>query len=349
MLSPGPDADARLVCPIYEPAGRRSGHCGQRLSGPRGALYYGWDDADGDGRVETREVDPAQAGPVRARGRPDKSGLHVPINRDLVGFGPPTTDEIIVGVERQIATDLRGSLAYTYRSRRRLDVLPARSERRTQSSQFRQRDRHGRGPATGLASWSFSEPYYGLTTVRSRPSGTELQNRPDTNQTYSGIEFQLIRDLLERVDGAREFRLQRLACSRSVAERSSNPNDETPGTNASGAIRRGGPINAPWQFNVSGRPAPLRNPRQAQCLRAAGVPDPVFRRSLDETRPTTRPLPRSGRPRATGRPTCTCPIYSSPGDIQVGDVTVTPQFACFNVLDSRTVLGRGGSSVLRNR
>ena len=53
------------------------------------------------------------------------------------------------------------------------------------------RDRHDHRPETGFT-LDFSEPYYGLTTDPP-PDGIVVENRPDTAETYDGVELQLLK------------------------------------------------------------------------------------------------------------------------------------------------------------
>ena len=46
------------------------------------------------------------------------------MNQISKGLNAPTTDEVILGVERQIFSDLSGSVAYTYRISRNLVFSP---------------------------------------------------------------------------------------------------------------------------------------------------------------------------------------------------------------------------------
>ena len=88
-------------------------------------LSYRWTDANGDGRVQPGEVDTSEDGFLGAFGvDPENPGSVVPVNQISPDLKPATTDELIVGIERQIAPGLTGSLAYTHRTRRHLSFAP---------------------------------------------------------------------------------------------------------------------------------------------------------------------------------------------------------------------------------
>ena len=122
-----------------------------------------------------------------------------------------------------------------------------------------------------------------------------------------------------------------------------NPNDETPGTNASGGYA--GSLNAHWQFNVSGMvELPLGIAASVNFYGRQGFPTPYTFWSKRMILTSTRPLFRSGNPRSYRTPN----VYEV--DLQLSKtfaigpaVAVTPQFACFNLLDSRTILARDGT------
>ena len=123
-----------------------------------------------------------------------------------------------------------------------------------------------------------------------------------------------------------------------------NPNDETPGTNASGgyAGTHERPVNAHWQFNVSGMVLlPLGIAASANVFGRQGFPTPYFVEVWTNDPFDSLALIQIGQPTQYRTPN----VYEV--DLQLSktfaigpEVTVTPQFACFNLLDSRTVLER---------
>ena len=210
-------------------------------------LAYGWKDANGDGRVQPGEVDTSNL--LYPFGvNPANPGSVVPVNQISKDLRPPTTDEFIVGIERQIAPDLTGSLAYTHRVRRHLFIAPIVGTTRESWQYF--------GNAAGTASdrgftISFDEPFYGLIDCPDPCSGGMLENRPDASETYDGVELQVIKSFskgwMARVSFAWNDARQHIGPGAIV-----DPNNEAPGTNATGPALNSGQINARWQFNVSG-------------------------------------------------------------------------------------------------
>ena len=81
-------------------------------------LYYYWTDPNGNHHVEPDEVDFSSGLQSWGNVNPDDPGSSAPVNQIAPNLKPPQTDEFIVGVERQIFSDLSASLAYTHRSAR---------------------------------------------------------------------------------------------------------------------------------------------------------------------------------------------------------------------------------------
>ena len=265
----------------------------------------------------------------------------VPINQVSRSLKPPTTDEIIVGVERQFAPDLSGSLAYTYRSIRNLEFAPLIGTTRASYQYF--------GNATGTAgSGDRLRPGFRRALLRTDrrvpiPAPARCSRTgPTRSQTYSGVEVQLLKSFshgwMARVSFAYNDWQQQIGPGAIV-----NPNNWIPGMNAERRVR-GRPQRAlAVQRQRNGRASP-RDRGQCERLRPAGVPDALLRSGRNERPLLHRAFIQIGQPTQYRTPN----VYEV--DLQLSktfalgtEVTVTPQFACFNLLDSRTVLAREGS------
>jgi hypothetical protein len=304
-------------------------------------IGYPWEDANGNGRVESNEFD-FSSDPIFWSGvDPANPTSSQQINQIARDYKTPTTDELIVGVERQIASDLSGSVAYTYRILRNLEVLPLIGTTRASYQYVGNATGTAVDPQTGFV-LDFSEPYYALTDCPDPCVGTVLQNRQDASETYSGVELQLIKSYshgwMARVSFAYNDWQRHIGPGAII-----NPNNIVPGINTSGPVVEDS-VNARWQFNVSGMvELPLGIGAGVNFFGREGFPilysvdavtnDPQFLYSI-QIGPATR--------------------YRTPDvfqlDLQLSKafritpaVTVIPQFDLFNVLDSRTVLARSGS------
>jgi len=302
-------------------------------------LYYVWVDANGNGRVEPREI--ARSLPTGSAGvDPNNPASSVPINQISRSLEPPMTDEIIVGIERQFTSELSGSLAYTYRKIRNLEFAPLIGTTRASYQYFGNATGTATDPETGFV-LNFDEPYYGLMECPDPCEGHLIQNRPDASQRYSGVELQILKSLshgwMARVSFAYNDWQQQIGPGAII-----NPNDETPGTNVSGGYA--GSLNAHWQFNVSGMvELPFGIAASANVFGRQGFPTPYFVEVWTNDPFDSAAAIQIGQPTQYRTPN----VYEV--DLQLSktfaigsELTVTPQFACFNLLDSRTVLARDG-------
>ncbi len=298
---------------------------------------FAWDDANRNGFVERGEIDISKDLYLGTNVDIRNPGSSVQINRIAEDLRPPTTDEFILGVERQISTELSASLTYTHRMSRGFLITPWAGT--TLDSYVHLGN--ATGTAVGVDGYvlSFDEPYYGLVKCPP-PCGTVLENRPDATQTYDGVEFQVQKQFahgwMARVSFAYNDWRQRIRSAAIV-----NPNNETPGINATGAAAPIG-INARWQFNVSGTfPLPLGAVGGISLFGREGFPIPYI------VEATTEDLKQNYLSLQIG------PVdrYRYPDlyqlDLQLSrvvrlgaGVTVTPQLDCFNALNRRTVLAR---------
>ena len=142
-------------------------------------------------------------------------------------------------------------------------------------------------------------------------SGVVLENRPDANETYSGVELQFLKAFshgwMARVSFAYNDWQQHIGPGAIV-----DPNNETPGTNATGPVVESGIINATWQFNVSGMvELPLGIAAGVNLFGRQGFPTPYFVEVATGDLKGNRPPSRSDRSLAIGLRTCTSSICSS--------------------------------------
>ncbi len=302
-------------------------------------LIYPWVDENQSGFVEPSEIDlETLAFPVNVN--PDDPGSSAPVNQIAPGLAPPMTDEWILGVERQLSSRLSASIAYTHRRMTGRLFFPLIGT--TQASYLYLGNARGTAtdPETGFT-LDFSEPYYGLTTDPP-PVGTVLENRPETTETYDGFELQLLKSFSDgwmlRVGFAYNNWRQAIGPGAIV-----NPNNETPGTNASGPIVEGG-INSTWQFNVSGAvELPLAIRAGMNLFGRQGFPIPYYVEAATLDTLESRPWLQIGSATAYRTPDVFQIDLQLRRDFTIGSrVTITPILACFNLLDSRTVLTREG-------
>ena len=270
-----PDAAARLLCPVRQRARQRHDRLDQRFSGNRRARLR-LERRERERPRRTRRDRPRSGSPVRWRA----SIRTIPpppiqINQIAADYKTPTTDEIIVGVERQFTPDLSGSLAYTYRSLPKPRFTPLIGTTRASYQYVGNATGTAVDPATGFV-LNFSEPYYALTECPDPASARVLENRQDASETYSGFELQLLKSFshgwMARVSFGYNDWQQHIGRARSSI-RTTMP----PGTNASGPVVAGN-INAHLavQRQRHGRASPGNRGRR-EPLRSPGLPHSLHR------------------------------------------------------------------------
>jgi hypothetical protein len=298
-----------------------------------------WTDVNADGFVGQDEIDLSNE-LYQLNVDPLTPGSSAPINRIARGLEPPTTDELIVGVERQLSSDLSGSVAYTHRTLRNLLFSPRIG---TTSASYEYRG-NATGSAVGTDDFvlNFSEPYYGLADCPD-PCGTLLRNRPDARETYDGVELQLLKAFsdgwMARVSFAYNDWRQHIGPGAIV-----NPNNETPGTNATGPVVESG-INARWQFNVSGMvQLPLGIAAGVNLFGREGFPILYSVDAITNDLQFNVPSIQIGPAARYRYPAVYQLDFQISRVFRVGSsMTVSPQLDCFNALNSRPVLLRQGA------
>ncbi len=138
------NAPARVLCPVRRPA-RARGWQPQRVSGHRSSLLL-LERHERERACRTRRDRTFRASSgLRATSTRTIPALPLPINQISKSLEPPTTNEFIVGIERQISTALSASIAYTHRSLSGPLFAPLIGTTRSELPVHRQRDRDGRG------------------------------------------------------------------------------------------------------------------------------------------------------------------------------------------------------------
>lgn len=299
-----------------------------------------WNDANHNGIVEASEVVVDFDNDVNWENvNPWNPASTDSVNEIAPGTYPPETHEFTFGIEREVASDL--SAAFTYTHRRLRGPLFSFLTGTNRGSYAYEGNAHGRAtdPATGFV-LDFSEPYYSLTTDPA-PIGTVLQNR-DTSETYNGLELRLEKTFsngwLLTVGAAYNSWRQEIGRGAIV-----NPNNEVPGTNASGPVVVGD-INATWQFNAGGSATlPLGIQAGVNFFGRQGFPILYFVEAVTHDTMDNRPALQIGSAATYRTPNVYQLDLELKRDFLIASaVTVTPVLSFFNVLDDHTILARDG-------
>ena len=215
---------------------------------------YGWSDTNDDHVIQPNEVEwDVYHGFFLGL---DPQSLPDPPNQVAPDLQTPSTDEVTVGVDRELGENLAVSGTFAYRNTTDLQfLLPIGANASTW--QFG-------GRATGTATSSngftvsFDEPYY-LLTLPDKPQGDLALNRPGASQRYFGVDVSIVKRLskswmLRASVGWSSFR-QYLE-----PESIQNPNNlwNEGGQNDDGGLatavspKQNVWLNAAWQFNLNG-------------------------------------------------------------------------------------------------
>jgi len=154
-------------------------------------LYYYWEDANGDRKVQTGEID-FDSGIYHAVGLdPNNLSAGAPsLGRiDYDEHDPTTTDEILLGIEREVLPGWSVGVSYTHRVRENF-IWNQYEKTRGMGDFYTASDWELGGNASAIMpdGEQISVPYYQLKDGVDRPRYYVTRNRPDYKQIYKGFE-----------------------------------------------------------------------------------------------------------------------------------------------------------------
>jgi len=153
-------------------------------------LYYYWEDLNGDKTIQRGEIDFDSGLYSFANIDPDNPGALYSTGRLDYGMDPPTTDEYILGIDREIGANFSAGAAYSYRYRDNFTI--SRYEKTRGGNDFyTSADYVLNGTTTGTLpdGSAYSVPHYRLKPGTAAPVFFVVTNQPDYHQTYHGLEL----------------------------------------------------------------------------------------------------------------------------------------------------------------
>jgi hypothetical protein len=159
--------------------------------GALAGIYYFWND-NGDHVITRDELDFGR-GLVSFYGLdPDNPGSAISPNTQDPDLEAGQTDEIVFGIEREIIPEFVVGLNYTYRSYDGA-IYPRRTGLTAADFELA-------GNVTGTLpnGEAYSEPYYALRPGVEVPAGLTIENRPDWEQIYHGVDLNFQKRLSNR-------------------------------------------------------------------------------------------------------------------------------------------------------
>jgi hypothetical protein len=164
-------------------------------------LYYYWEDANGDRRVQRNEIDFDYGIYNSWNLDPDNLTAGAPsVGRvDYDHHDPTTTDEYVLGMQHELVQGWAVGVAYTHRLRD--NFIWNQYEKTQGSGNFYTPDDYilgGNLQAIMPDGTAVSVPFYRLKSGTPRPNFYATRNRPDYSQTYDGVELTVARRMARR-------------------------------------------------------------------------------------------------------------------------------------------------------
>lgn len=164
-------------------------------------LYYYWEDGNGDRKVQTGEID-FDSGIYSAVGiDPNNLSAGAPsVGRiDYDNHNPTTTDEILLGIEREVVPGWVVGASLTHRVRENF-VWNQFEKTQGAGDFYTMADYEVGGNAEAIMpdGEHVTVPFYQLREGVDRPLYYVTRNRPDYKQTYQGVELVAQRRMSDR-------------------------------------------------------------------------------------------------------------------------------------------------------
>ncbi|HEV7765345.1 MAG TPA: carboxypeptidase regulatory-like domain-containing protein [Thermoanaerobaculia bacterium] len=154
-------------------------------------LYYYWEDLNGDKTIQRDEIDFDSGLYSFANIDPDNPGSAISPGRVDYDMDPTRTDEIVLGIDREIMPNFAIGMAYSYRKRTNF-IWDAYEKTQGAGDFYTASDYVLLGtPVTGTLpdGTPYSVANYRLNPALDAPVFFVTTNRPDYNQIYHGLEL----------------------------------------------------------------------------------------------------------------------------------------------------------------
>ncbi|HEX8171614.1 MAG TPA: carboxypeptidase regulatory-like domain-containing protein [Thermoanaerobaculia bacterium] len=153
-------------------------------------LYYYWEDLNNDKTIQRGEIDFDSGLYSFDNIDPDNPGAGYAPGRLDYNMDPTTTDEFIVGFDRELAPNFGVGIAYSYRYRTNF-LWDQYEKTRGAGDFYTSADYIPAGTLSGTLpdGSAYAVPHYKLRPGTAAPVFFVTTNRPDYYQTYNGIEL----------------------------------------------------------------------------------------------------------------------------------------------------------------
>ncbi|HET8772995.1 MAG TPA: carboxypeptidase regulatory-like domain-containing protein [Thermoanaerobaculia bacterium] len=162
-------------------------------------LYYYWNDLNEDATIQRNEIDFDSGLYSFSNIDPDNPTAGFAPGRLDYGMDPTTTDELILGAERELMPNFAIGVNYTYRYRKNF-TWERYEKTRGAGDYYTSADYVPGGVTTGTLpnGDSYSVPYWRLKAGIDAPTYYVITNRPDYHQTYHGLELMATKRFSDR-------------------------------------------------------------------------------------------------------------------------------------------------------
>jgi hypothetical protein len=251
-------------------------------------LYYYWDDLNGDKNIQRNEIDFDSGLYSFANIDPDHPGAAVSPGRIDYNMDPTTTDELVLGIDREIAPNFAIGAAYSYRYRTNF-TWDQFEKTQGAGDYYTSADYVLGNPVTGTLpdGSSYSVPNYRLKAGLDAPVFFVTTNRPDYHQTYHGLELTatkrmsnrwMMRGNLTLSNWEQHVGADGVIDPTKVIENDSCSNCNGDVVASNGGV--GGYINSRWAYSLNGvYEAPFRIMLGAAVVGREGYILPYYRRT----------------------------------------------------------------------
>jgi hypothetical protein len=163
-------------------------------------LYYYWEDLNDDKTIQRGELDFDSGLYSFSNIDPDNPGAAISPGRIDYDMDPTTTDEFVLGIDREIMSNFAVGVAYSYRNRKNF-TWDQFEKTRGSGDYYTSADYTLLPtPVTGTLpdGSSYSVPNYRLKAGLPAPVYYVTTNRPDYHQTYHGLELTATKRMSDR-------------------------------------------------------------------------------------------------------------------------------------------------------
>lgn len=319
-------------------------------------LYYYWDDLNGDRNVQRNEIDFDSGVYSFANIDPNNTSAGYSPGRVDYGMKPPSTNEVIAGVQYELTPGFAVSANYTHRYSTNF-TWNQFEKTRGAGDYYTSADYVLAGTRTGKLpdGTTYSVPYYTIKSGVAVPVNYVFTNRKDYSQTYQDLELSAVKRMSNKwmmranvtlSDWTQHVGSGAIIDPSPLLSNSTNSFDSCSVCNGAQVASGGGIgnnyINSRWAYSLTGvYQLPWQMSAGAAFNGREGYLNPYYVSFKDRKEGTTKKLLVSSNFDDNRLPNISNLDLRLAKDVRVTDrMAVNLSIDVFNVLDRHTVLDR---------